>query len=110
MKLKGAYKGTRKRHAPPALIIIECPACGFRTAGAKPEEAEMEYVLHINNVHSGPLECAFCPDSVGRGLRYLPDFATLAAHVHHFHAQEKLADGRTILEIDPLALPPGAFK
>lgn len=104
MKLPGRYKGTRKRHAPPQIIIIECPGCGWRSQPGKSEEADIEYVLHLSNVHHGTLECAFCPKNVRGGLRYLPDFQTLAAHVRHYHPERfKGVD-------DPEALPPHAFK
>src|SRR5690349_13727263 len=102
--LPGRYKGTRKRHEAPALIIIECPGCGWRSQGAKPEYAEVEYVLHLNNVHHGTLECAFCDPSVaGRGLRFLPDFGTLAQHVKHFHPKR-------FAGCEEGAIPPGAFR
>lgn len=85
MKLKGAYKGTRKRKAPPQIILIECPGCGWKGKPNEITEAEAEYVIHLDNYHIGPLECAFCGDTITRGIRLLPDFATLAVHVKHFH-------------------------
>lgn len=110
MKLKGTYKGTRRRPEPPAIIIIECPGCGWRSQPTKPEKAKTQYVAHLDSVHFGSLECAFCDPATECGQRLLPDFGTLARHVHHFHAKEKLKDGRTIADIDPVALPPRAFK
>jgi hypothetical protein len=105
MKPLGAYKGKRHRAPAPVFIIIECPGCGWRGQAAKPEEAEIEYVLHLNNVHHGTLECAFCDIGLSRGLRFLPDFATLAAHVHHFHPEKFAAH-----ETDPMMLPVRAFR
>jgi hypothetical protein len=98
-KLPGSYKGTRKHKAPPVLVIIECPACGWKSKGAKLEFAEQEYLLHMANVHHGFLECAFCDVQTSHGLRTLPDFATLAHHVKTVHG---LGDG--------LSLPPRSFK
>jgi hypothetical protein len=109
-KLKGNYKGNRRKVPAPVIVIFECPGCGFRTQAAKPEKAEQEYVIHLGNVHHGLLECVFCDAGIDRGIRWLPDFATLAAHVHWFHAGQKLKDGRTIAEIEEGALPPKAFK
>lgn len=103
-KLPGAYKNRNKRkhRAPPVRIIIECPGCGWHSRPNEPNEAECEYILHMTNVHHGLLECAFCPDSVGRGLRFLPDFGALAAHVKYFHPD--------LAPDDIGALPPHAFK
>jgi hypothetical protein len=113
-KLPGRYKGKRReapRPEPPAIIIIECPGCGYRTLPNTTENAEIEYVLHLNNIHHGILECAFCDArSTSRGLRCLPSFETLAAHVHLFHAEEIVEGGRRIKDIDPVALPARAFR
>lgn len=87
-KLPGAYKGTRKHSPPKAVVIIECPACGWRTQPNELQTAEIEYVLHIENIHHGILSCAFCdPTATNRGQRILPTFETLAAHVRHFHPE-----------------------
>ena len=100
-KFRG-YKANRRTSEAPVLVIFECPGCGFRTQGAKPEEAEIEYVLHLNNVHHGPLECAFCDRRAGNGVRWLPCFATLARHTQFFH--------REVAPADPEAIPPRAFR
>ena len=99
-KLPGRYKGTRRRHDPPAQVIFECPGCGWKSQPNKPEVAEMEYCLHLNNVHHGILECAFCHAT---GVRFLPDFATLSAHVRYFHPERFAGclDGE---------IPPRSFK
>lgn len=70
----------------------------------------MQYVLHLTNVHYGVLECAFCNASISRGLRMLPDFATLAAHVHSFHADilRSIRESRGY-EVAPGNIPAGAF-
>ena len=99
MKLKGSYKNRHKRPRPQfaPIIQIECPGCGWKSQPNKTEPAECEYVLHLNNVHHGVLDCFFCdPARVSRGLRLLPDFATLAAHCKNFHPkiiQELVTDG-----------------
>lgn len=110
-KLPGRYKGTRKRTAPPVIVQIECPGCGWKGTPGKLEPAENEYVAHLTNVHYGLLECAFCANGVSRGLRCLPDFAGLAAHVHHFHADilEKIKRERGY-EVAPGAIPEKAFR
>ena len=70
-------------------------------------EAEIEYVLHLENVHHGILECAFCnPAVANRGQRMLPTFETLAAHVRHFHP-EKFQD---CVEDSVGAIPAKAFQ
>jgi hypothetical protein len=105
MKLKGEYKNRSKRKPPlpSPVVIFECPGCGWRSQPARPETGEMEYVLHLNNVHHGLLECAFCEHNPGNGIRFLPCFATLASHVHTFH-KERCAG------TDADAIPPHAFK
>ena len=106
-KLPGRYKGNRKRSPLPAYAIIECPGCGWRTQPAVITEAEIEYVLHIENVHHGILECAFCDPAVtNRGQRILPTFETLAAHVRYFHP-ERFQD---CIEQDMGAIPPKSFR
>ncbi len=106
-KLPGRYKGNRKRAPSPNLVIIECPACGWLTQPAIITEAEIDYVLHIENIHHGILECAFCdPATVNRGQRILPTFETLAAHVRHFHP-EKFED---CPEDTDGAIPAKAFR
>lgn len=70
----------------------------------------MEYVLHLNNVHHGILECAFCDAGRDKGIRYLPSFETLASHVHHFHAGQKLKNGGTVADVEAGSLPPWAFR
>lgn len=98
-ELYPAYKGNRKRKAPPDIIQMECPGCGWKGKPAKTQKAEIEYVLHLNNVHHGLLDCAFCySDSP---CRFLPDFATLASHVQNFHPD--------IAPDDSEAIPPKAF-
>jgi len=90
VKLKGSYKNRHKRSRPAfaPVIQIECPGCGWKGQPDKTEPAEVEYVLHLVNVHHGPMDCFFCdPARVSRGLRLLPDFATLAAHVKTFHPE-----------------------
>lgn len=110
-KLPGRYKGTRKRTAPPVIVQIECPGCGWKGTPGKLEPAEMEYVAHLSNIHYGLLECAFCDCGISRGLRFLPDFATLARHVHLFHADvlAQIAKERGY-EVAPGAIPEKAFK
>src|SRR5919108_5338235 len=101
-RLKGRYKGTRKRKEPPKIIWIECPGCNWRGHPAEVEEAEQEYAIHLERVHYGILECAFCDVSVGRGFRLLPDFQTLAAHVKYFHPKKAPSEDES--------LPKRAFK
>lgn len=110
-KLPGRYKGNRKRQKPPVIVQVECPACGWKGTPGKLEPAEMEYVLHLTNVHYGLLECAFCDRSVSRGLRCLPDFGSLSRHVHLFHAEtlRQIAQERGY-EVAPGAIPEKAFK
>jgi hypothetical protein len=110
-KLPGRYKGTRKRKPRPEIIWIECPGCGWRGHPGKLFNAEAEYVLHLEKIHYGILECAFCDTSICRGLRLLPDFETLASHVRSVHpeivaAHEKVS-GHTL---GPGALVPRSFK
>lgn len=101
--LPGRYKGTRKKHPAPVLITIECPGCGWKSRQAKPEFAEKSYVAHLDVVHYGPLECAFCDDTIPRSVRFCPDFNTLAQHVQGFHPNRAIAG-------DPEAIPPYAFN
>lgn len=110
-KLPGRYKGTRKRQEPPVIVQIECPGCGWKGEANRLEPAEMEYLLHLTDHHYSVLECAFCDQSVSRGIRCLPDFGTLAAHCSVYH--------RDILEglrrqrgwaVEPGSVPAGAFR
>lgn len=111
MKLRGRYKGTRRRKAPKAIVRIECPGCGWKGGTAEIAEAEAEYILHLEFFHYGPLECAFCDNEVGRGFRLLPSFETLAAHVQHFHADIIARHEKTFGEKLPQgSLVPHSFK
>jgi len=74
MKLKGSYKGTRKRRQPPAIMKIECPGCGWKSKAGTFEQCEKEYLGHLMRGHYCILHCVFC--NAG-----FPDFATLAHHV-----------------------------
>ena len=106
-KLCGSYKGKRKHQPAPVIIIVECPSCGWRTQPNEIYTAEIEYVLHLENVHHGILTCAFCdPATTNRGQRILPSFETLAAHVRHFHP-ERFAD---CPEQSENAIPAKAFR
>lgn len=97
--LPGAYRGTRKRKQPPEIIWIHCPGCSWRGHPAKIEKAEKEYVKHLERVHYGFLDCAFC-DGVGLGYRLLPNFETLVRHVQFFHpeivAQHEVRYGHSV--------------
>lgn len=110
-KLPGRYKGTRKRQPPPVIVQIECPGCGWKGNPNKLWPAEAEYVLHLNDVHYSVLECAFCSESVSRGIRCLPDFATLAAHcsIYHRDILDRLRETRGYA-VEEGSIPAGAFK
>lgn len=111
-KLPGRYKGNRKRAEPPVLVQIECPGCGWKGTVNKLEPAEMEYVLHLNDCHHGLLECAFCDaEIISRGIRCLPDFGTLARHVHTYHRDilERIRRERGY-EVERWSIPAGAFR
>jgi hypothetical protein len=74
MKLKGSYKGKRKRKTPPAIMKLQCPGCNWKSRAGKFEQCEKEYLGHLMRVHYCILHCVFC--NAG-----FPDFASLALHV-----------------------------
>lgn len=111
MKLSGSYKGKRKRVSPPAFVQIECPGCGWKGSPNVINEAEAEYVLHLENIHHGILDCAFCdPSTVSCGLRFLPSFETLAAHVKHFHPEIIARESAKGMPVEDGAIPAKAFR
>jgi hypothetical protein len=69
----------------------------------------MHFLYHLEQVHYGILECAFCETSVSRGIKCLPDFASLAAHVKAMHGEKQLdwIEGEAIVYE---GLPPFAFN
>lgn len=109
-RLPGRYKGTRRRQAPRVYIQIECPGCGWQGEVNEIPLAEMEYLVHLKNVHYGIMECAFCTNEISRGLRCLPDFATLAAHVKSFHGSLTMENGHLVSTLTEGFLPPHAIR
>jgi len=111
-KLPGKYKGERKKKTPPILVQIECPGCGWKGDVLQNLwSAEAQYLDHLLRTHYSILECAFCSEDVSRGLRCLPNFASLAAHVRSRHGDivQKIEQERGY-PIELGAIPPHAFK
>lgn len=104
-KLPERYKGKRRSLASktgPDFVQIICSGCDWKSRAGKAVNAEMEYLLHLDKVHYGILECAFCGAELSRGIRCHGSFGALAHHVKVFHP--------FLAPAEEGHLPKGAFK